>query len=185
MGDGPYLRLEDLKTVVQSKASSEDPFYFAVIDNKTEKIVGYVTLMRIDTKNRIVEVGNVMFSPLLQRSRASTETHYLLAKYVFDQLGYRRYEWKCDNFNTPSKRAAIRLGFTFEGIFRQGMIYKNRSRDTAWFSIIDSDWPVVKSGFESWLNDVNFDEAGKQVRRLEDCRQQLPNQKGPVSTTYE
>ena len=117
-------------------------------------------------------MGNILYSPVLQRSRAATETMYLLAKHVFEDLGYRRYEWKCHNLNAPSKRAAERLGFTFEGVFRQHMITKGRNRDTAWFSILDGEWPVVKKGFESWLDEKNFDENGLQRRRLQECRQQ-------------
>ncbi|KAJ4580343.1 hypothetical protein HRR83_003291 [Exophiala dermatitidis] len=136
--------------------------------------------MRIDPNHRVVEVGNILFSPALQRTRAATEAMYLLARYVFEDLGYRRYEWKCDNLNLPSKRAAIRLGFTFEGVFRKHMVYKGRSRDTAWFAMVDEDWPVIKKAFEDWLRDENFDESGRQKRRLEDLRELMPGQRGPV-----
>jgi len=180
MGDGPYLSLPEFQDAVIAKSRSKDPLFFAIISTKTRKPIGYATLMRIDAKSRSVEVGNIMFSPLLQRTRAATEAMYLLAKYVFIDLRYRRYEWKCDNLNGPSKRAALRFGFTFEGIFRQHMIYKSRSRDTAWFSIIDIEWPVVQRAFEAWLHDVNFDEEGQQKYRLEDLREELRDQKGPV-----
>ena len=142
--------------------ASADPYFFAIIDTASNRAVGSVSLMRIDTANRVIEVGWVVYSDKLKRTRVATEAQYLLAKYVFDTLGYRRYEWKCDSLNEPSRKAALRLGFQFEGIFRQAAVYKGRSRDTAWFSIIDSEWPQVKARFERWLADDNFDENGKQ-----------------------
>lgn len=160
--------------MVATKSRSEDPLFFSIVHNETKTPVGWASLMRIDTKNRGIEVGNILFSPSLQRTRAATEAMYALAKYVFEELGYRRYEWKCDNFNTPSQRAARRLGFSFEGVFRQHMIYKNRTRDTAWFSMIDSEWPMIRRGFEAWLDDANFDQEGKQLHRLEELRGPLP-----------
>lgn len=178
--DEPYASLDAFKATVTTKSQSEDPLFFSLASNETKTPVGWASLMRIDPNHRVMEVGNILFSPKLQRTRAATEAMYLMAKHVFENLGYRRYEWKCDNFNLPSKRAALRLGFTFEGIFRQHMIYKGRSRDTAWFAIIDADWPVVKRGFEAWLDDTNFDQEGKQVHRLEEIREPLPNQRGPV-----
>lgn len=180
LGDEPPISLEAFKVAVAAKSLSEDPLFFAIVENKSQKPVGWATFMRIDTKSRVVEVGNILFSPLLQRTKAATEAMYLMAKYVFEDLQYRRYEWKCDNLNTPSKRAAVRLGFTFEGIFRRHMVYKNRSRDTAWFSLIDEDWMAVKQGFEKWLDDANFDRDGRQKQRLEELREELKNQKGPV-----
>jgi RimJ/RimL family protein N-acetyltransferase len=180
MGDGPFLSRSEFENAIVAKSKSEDPLFFAIINNETQKPIGYTTLMRIDAKSRSVEVGNIMFSPLLQRTKAATEAMYLLAKHAFVDLGYRRYEWKCDNLNGPSKRAAIRFGFTFEGIFRQHMIYKSRSRDTAWFSIVDTEWPVVQRAFEAWLHNTNFDEHGQQKHRLEDLREALRDQRGPV-----
>ncbi|KAI1622807.1 GNAT family acetyltransferase [Exophiala viscosa] len=174
LSDEPYTSLEAFREAVTTKSESKDPVFFAIVDNKTHSPMGWAALMRIDTKNRVIEVGNILYSPSLQRTVAATEAMYLMAKHVFNDLGYRRYEWKCDNFNLPSKRAALRLGFTFEGIFRQHMIYKGRSRDTAWFSVIDSDWPVVKNAFEMWLDDGNFDLDGRQRQRLEDLRGELP-----------
>jgi len=181
LSDEPYTSLEAFRKAVTTKSKSEDPVFFALINNETQKPMGWAALMRIDTKNRVVEVGNILYSPSLQRTKAATEAMYLMTKHVFDDLGYRRYEWKCDNFNVPSKRAALRLGFTFEGVFRQHMIYKGRSRDTAWFSMIDSDWPVIKNAFEAWLDDENFDSDGKQRSRLEHLRGELPGQRGPVA----
>jgi RimJ/RimL family protein N-acetyltransferase len=123
--------------------------------------------MRIDAPNGVIEVGNVLFSPALQRTRAATETIYLLARYIFDELGYRRFEWKCNAQNLPSRRAAGRFGFTCEGIFRQHMVIKGKNRDTAWYSILDSEWPKQKRAFEAWLAPANFDPAGRQLSALQ------------------
>ncbi|EHY52143.1 hypothetical protein HRR90_006599 [Exophiala dermatitidis] len=178
--DDPYTTPSAFSNAVTTKSQSEDPLFFALVDEETNRAVGWASLMRIDPNHRVVEVGNILFSPALQRTRAATEAMYLLARYVFEDLGYRRYEWKCDNLNLPSKRAAIRLGFTFEGVFRKHMVYKGRSRDTAWFAMVDEDWPVIKKAFEDWLRDENFDESGRQKRRLEDLRELMPGQRGPV-----
>jgi RimJ/RimL family protein N-acetyltransferase len=126
--------------------------------------------MRIDVPNRVVEVGNVLFTPALQATTAATEAMYLMARHAFEDLGYRRYEWKCNDLNAPSKRAAVRLGFTYEGLFRQHMVVKGRNRDTAWYSMLDGEWPAIKAGFERWLDPVNFDGEGRQRRTLEECR---------------
>ncbi len=133
-----------------------------MIDNASGGPVGYQTLMRIDPANRVVEVGNVLYTPAMQRTIGATEAQYLFAAYVFDGLGYRRYEWKCNDLNAPSKRAAQRLGFAFEGVFRQHVIVKGRSRDTAWYSMLDSEWPHRRAAFEHWLALDNFDAAGRQ-----------------------
>ena len=133
------------------------------------KVLGTFSLMAITPKNRSVEMGRVILAPALQKTRAATEAQYLLMKYVFEDLNYRRYEWKCDSLNRPSANAAMRLGFTYEGRFRNHAIYKGRSRDTDWFSIIDSEWPVLKKRFENWLSPENFDEQGQQKRSLRDC----------------
>jgi RimJ/RimL family protein N-acetyltransferase len=137
-----------------------------VVDQATGNAVGTLSLMRIDPAHGAIEVGNVTFSPLMKRTPVSTEAQYLLMKFVFDALGYRRYEWKCDALNAPSRQAALRLGFSFEGIFRQAVIYKGRSRDTAWFSIIDSEWPARRAAFERWLAADNFDASGQQRSKL-------------------
>ena len=126
--------------------------------------------MRIDRANGVIEVGSIAYSPHLKRSRAGTEAMYLLMRRVFEELGYRRYEWKCDSLNTPSRRAAERYGFQYEGTFRQAVVYKGRSRDTAWFSIIDRDWPLLRSAFEQWLAPENFDADGRQRHSLTDLR---------------
>ncbi|WP_394517116.1 GNAT family N-acetyltransferase [Pantoea sp. SGAir0184] len=155
----------------QQCQQSPDYLHFAVIDRQSGQAVGSLALMRIEPQHGVMEVGFVVFSPLLKQTRMATEAHYLLMRYAFEQLGYRRYEWKCDSCNQPSYNAALRLGFRYEGTFRQVVVYKNRSRDTAWFSIIDCEWPQVKLGFERWLAADNFDARGQQRARLETLRQ--------------
>lgn len=142
-------------------------------DKATGKVVGMANYMRPDPANGVVEVGGVAHGPAMSRSPLATEAHYLLARHVFDDLGYRRYEWKCHNENEPSKVAAKRYGFSFEGVFRQHMLSKGRNRDTAWFSMIDGEWPVIRAAFEAWLDPDNFDEAGRQKRRLEELRVEI------------
>jgi RimJ/RimL family protein N-acetyltransferase len=166
--NGPFAALADFAADVEAKAKASDPLYFAVLDNRDGRPVGYQSLMRIDPANRVVEVGGIMYTPLLQATMGSTEAQYLSARYVFDELGYRRYEWKCNDRNAPSRRAALRLGFTYEGVFRQHMIVKSRSRDTAWFSMLDHEWPARRAAFEAWLAPENFDAQGRQKRRLQD-----------------
>lgn len=170
LSDGPYRSLDEFRANIEDKARSADPLYFAVIDNRSGRAVGYQTLMRIDAPNRVIEVGNVMYTPAMQRTAGATEAQYLFARHVFDELGYRRYEWKCDALNAPSRRAAERFGFAFEGIFRQHRIVKGRNRDTAWFAMLDSEWPARKAAFERWLEPDNFDGAGRQKARLSDLR---------------
>lgn len=145
-------------------------------DKTSGDVVGMANFMRPDPANGVVEIGGVAHGPAMGRSPLSTEAHYLLARHVFEDLGYRRYEWKCHNDNTPSKVTAQRLGFTFEGVFRQHMLSKGKNRDTAWFSMIDGEWPQLKAAFEAWLSPENFDESGQQKRRLEDIRANLPSQ---------
>ena len=156
------------------KARTQSNFVTMVFrDNASGRIVGMASYMRPDPKNGAVEVGSVAHGPDVQRSPLTTEAHYLMARHVFEDLGYRRYEWKCHNENEASKRSAIRYGFTFEGVFRQHVISKGANRDTAWFSIIDGEWPVLKQAFEAWLAPANFDAGGSQKRRLEDIRSEL------------
>ena len=162
LADGPYAEPQSFEASLAAKAKSEDPLFFAVIDNASGAPVGYQTLMRIDAANRVIEVGNILYTPALQRTVGATEAQYLFAAYVFDSLGYRRYEWKCNDLNAPSKRAAQRLGFVFEGVFRQHLIVKGRNRDTAWYSMLDSEWPLRRAAFERWLSPENFDAAGRQ-----------------------
>ncbi|MGB0903488.1 MAG: GNAT family N-acetyltransferase [Mangrovicoccus sp.] len=152
-------------------AQSKDPLFFAILDRDTGRALGSASLLRIHPNMGAVEIGFLLFGPELQRSVIATEAMALFMTYVFDELGYRRYEWKCDALNAPSRRAAERLGFVHEGIFRQAVVYKGRNRDTAWYSIIDTDWPKVKAGLEAWLDPDNFKKkTGQQKRRLEDCR---------------
>ena len=141
-------------------------FYYVILDKNTKKALGTFALMRLDTANRVVEIGSVTYLPDLQRTRIATEAQYLMARYVFEEMGYRRYEWKCDALNEPSKRAAERLGFTYEGRFRQAVVYKGRTRDTDWYSMIDQEWPKLKERFEKWLHPENFNEEGVQYYSL-------------------
>ncbi|MFZ2490634.1 MAG: GNAT family protein [Thermoanaerobaculia bacterium] len=151
------------------KAFGDDPMLHAIVDAHTGRAVGVAAYLRIDPRNGVIEVGHINYAPRLQRTVAATEAMYLMMRRVFDELGYRRYEWKCDSLNVPSRAAAARLGFTFEGIFRQALVYKGRNRDTAWFSIIDREWPALKAGFERWLDPRNFDAEGRQRTALADC----------------
>lgn len=153
--------------------ASADPFWFTVIDRATGDIMGRQAFMRIDTAFGVIEIGSILWSGMMARKPAATEALYLFARHAFDDLGYRRFEWKCDNRNEPSKRAAERFGFTFEGVFRQHMIVKGQNRDTAWFSMLDHEWPVIRETFERWLAPVNFDADGHQKQRLEDIRAAL------------
>jgi RimJ/RimL family protein N-acetyltransferase len=154
---------------LDKSAASPDPMFWTVIDKESGKIAGRQTLMRIDPTYGVIEIGNIYWGPLISRKPAATEAQFLFTKYAFD-LGYRRYEWKCNNRNEPSKRAALRFGFQFEGIFRQHMIVKGENRDTAWYSIIDTEWPSLRRAYEAWLDPSNFDREGRQQRRLEDFR---------------
>ena len=164
--DGPD-GFNEFKAWLKSTCISDDPLFHTIIDLKTKKAVGIASLMRIEPEVGVIEVGHIHFSPLMQRTPISTEALYLLMKRVFDELGYRRYEWKCDSLNAPSCSAAKRLGFTPEGVFRQLTMYSGRNRDTAWFSIINSDWPALQAMFEAWLAPDNFDEKGTQINRLQ------------------
>ena len=153
---------------IRTASASTDPLFFAVIDKATGRAEGRQALMRIDQAHGVIEIGNIMWGPALRRTRAATEALYLFADHVF-ALGYRRFEWKCNDLNTPSKRAAIRFGFRPEGVFRQHMVVKGASRDTAWFAMTDGDWLRLRSCYEAWLSPDNFDTRGRQRRRLEEC----------------
>lgn len=157
----------------EKNAASPDPYHYAIIDNATKQPIGTSSLMRIDPAMGAIEVGNITYSPRIQKKPAGTEAQYLQMRRAFDELGYRRYEWKCDSLNAPSRAAALRYGFTFEGIFRQAVVYKGRNRDTCWFSITDKEWPLVKAAFEAWLDPSNFDSVGKQKRSLVALRDAL------------
>lgn len=160
----------DFQPWLDKAEASPDPLFFTVVDKASGKIAGRQTLMRIDPAFGVIEIGNIYWGPIISRKPAATEAQFLFMKYVFDDLGYRRYEWKCNNRNEPSKRAAERFGFTFEGVFRQHMIVKGENRDTAWYSILDKEWPALRKAYEAWLDPANFDADGQQRRRLEDFR---------------
>lgn len=164
---GPFAAEGDFVAWANEAAAKSDPLFFTIIDSAAMP-VGLAAFQRIDPASGVVEVGNVHFGPRLARGTAATEAMFLMMRHAFEGLGYRRYEWKCDSLNAKSRAAAERLGFRFEGIFRQAMVYKGRSRDTAWYSIIDSEWPALKTRFERWLAASNFDAAGRQRVRLQD-----------------
>jgi RimJ/RimL family protein N-acetyltransferase len=167
---GPFKTLAAYESFLQTEAAKTDPFHHVVIDTVTGKAVGMANFMRIDPANGVIEIGHVAYSPLLQKKSAGTEAIYLLLRRAFDELGYRRVEWKCDSLNDASRRAAERYGFRHEGIFRKATVYKGRSRDTAWFALTDADWPEVRTAFERWLSPDNFDAAGVQRRTLRALR---------------
>lgn len=162
--------LEEMLPWLEQAAASQTNLFYAIIDKATGKIAGRQALMRIDAENGSIEIGNVYWGPLISRKPAATEAQYLFMQYIFDELGYRRYEWKCNNDNLPSKRAAGRFGFQFEGIFRQHMIVKGKNRDTAWYAMIDSEWPALKQAYQNWLAPENFDADGQQLKKLEEFR---------------
>jgi RimJ/RimL family protein N-acetyltransferase len=166
LGYGPFGTLNEYREWMTRSCLRDDPLFHAVISHETGRAVGVASYLRIEENVGVIEVGHINFAPPLQRTPASTEAMYLMMRRVFDELGYRRYEWKCDALNAPSRAAAERLGFTFEGIFRQATIYKKRNRDTAWYSILDKEWPTQKSAFERWLSPDNFDASGKQKKSL-------------------
>jgi RimJ/RimL family protein N-acetyltransferase len=162
---GPFEELDGYRAWLE-KIATNDPMFHAIVDLRTGKAVGVAAYLRIDPANGVIEVGHINYSPRLQRTVAATEAMFLMMSRVFDELGYRRYEWKCDNHNAASHAAARRLGFTYEGLFRQALVYKGRNRDSAWYSILDSEWPRIKAEFERWLEPGNFDEGGRQRTRL-------------------
>ena len=151
-------------------ASSDDPMFYAVIDLSSQRCEGRQSLMRITPEHGVIEVGHILWGPAIARTRVATEALFLFARYVFEKLGYRRFEWKCDARNEPSIRAARRFGFVYEGTFRQHMVVKEQNRDTAWFAILDVEWPSIRKAFEQWLEPTHFDLQGKQKARLEDLR---------------
>ncbi|GHA22907.1 acetyltransferase GCN5 [Devosia pacifica] len=162
----PPASREDMAAWIDTAAATEDPLYFAVVDLESGRAGGHQSLMRIEPKDGVIEMGGVHWAPPIAGTRVATEALYLFARYVFDDLGYRRFEWKCNALNAPSRRAAERFGFTFEGIFRQHMIQKGENRDTAWFSMLDGEWPTIRAAFERWLDPANFDAEGQQRDRL-------------------
>ena len=166
MPAGPFGAQADYDAWVRTACDSQDPLFFAVINKETNRAVGVASFLRIQPENGVAEVGYITFSPALKQTPMATEAMFLMMKRIFDELGYRRYEWKCDALNEPSRNAAKRLGFSYDGLFKQALIYKGRNRDTAWFSILDQDWPALKTAFETWLAPTNFDSQGKQITRL-------------------
>jgi len=168
--DEPFADEKSFREFLVRKADSIDPLFYAIVDQASGGAVGFETLMRIDPAHRCIEVGNILYGRNLQRTPGATEAQYLLMRYVFEDLGYRRYEWKCNALNAPSRQAALRFGFSFEGIFRKHMIVRGRNRDTAWYSMLDDEWPATKAAFERWLAPANFDATGGQRASLSALR---------------
>ncbi len=168
--ESPFPTRGQFDAWAERAAAGEDPLFFAVVDRATGRAEGRLALMRIDPAHGVIETGSILFGPRLARTRGATEAIHLQAAYVFDELGYRRFEWKCNALNEPSRRAALRLGFAYEGIFRRHMVVKGENRDTAWFSMTDAEWPRLKAAFEAWLDPANFDGGGRQVRTLASLR---------------
>jgi RimJ/RimL family protein N-acetyltransferase len=164
---GPFGAEDEYRAWVESKQSLEDPVFYAIVATPAARPVGVASYLRIDPDMGVIEVGHLSYSPVLQRTAAATEAMYLMMRHAFDDLGYRRYEWKCDSHNHPSRNAALRLGFRFEGIFRQAVVMKGRNRDTAWYSITDTEWPELRTALAAWLDPANFDSDGRQLTRLE------------------
>lgn len=164
--DGPFADEQAFTAHIERFAVQQDQIFFAIVEQATGLAVGFASYLRIEPAHRSIEVGNILYTPRLQQTIGATEAMYLMARHVFDELGYRRYEWKCNALNEPSRRAAPRLGFTFEGVFRQHMIVKGRNRDTAWYAMIDSEWPALKARFERWLDPENFGADGRQKSAL-------------------
>jgi len=164
--DPPPKDIAQVQAWVQKSIKNTDYLFSAVIDRSNGEATGRQALMRIEPAQGVIEIGNILWGPAISRTRISTEAFFLAAKHVFDDLGYRRFEWKCNDRNEPSKAAARRFGFAFEGLFRQHMVVKGANRDTAWFSIIDSEWPAIRGAFERWLDPSNFDSAGRQKAKL-------------------
>lgn len=169
---GPFDNLADYEPWVASMAEQADPQFYAIIDRVTAKAIGLASYLRINPEAGSIEVGHIAFSPELQSTKLATEAMYLMMKKAFD-LGYRRYEWKCDALNKRSREAAQRFGFSYEGVFRQATSYKGGNRDTAWFAAIDSEWPALQAAFETWLNPSNFDCSGNQKKRLRDLTKDI------------
>ena len=174
---GPFRTLADYRAWMAASCLGDDPLFFAIIDLADEQPAGVASYLRIAPDSGSIEVGHIHYSPRLQRIPAATEAMYLLMKRAF-ALGYRRYEWKCDALNAPSRVAAQRLGLSFEGLFRQATVYKGRNRDTAWYAAIDAEWPALREAFKTWLGAENFDDQGRQRIRLTDLRQPILQQRG-------
>jgi RimJ/RimL family protein N-acetyltransferase len=177
MSYGPFASLEAYERWMRSVCDRDDPLFHAIIDATTGKAVGVASYLRIEPNAGSIEVGHLLYSPLLQRTRAATEAMFLMMRRAFE-LGFRRYEWKCDALNAPSRAAAQRLGFSYEGVFRQATVYKERNRDTAWFSVIDREWPELERAYGRWLDPANFDRDGSQRLRLAELTAPLLKARG-------
>jgi RimJ/RimL family protein N-acetyltransferase len=167
---GPYASLAEFRGYADAACRTDDPLVHTIVDHASGRAVGTASYMRIEPPVGVIEIGSITYSPQLQRRPAATEAMYLMMRRVFDELGYRRYEWKCDSLNAPSRAAAARLGFRYEGLFRQASLTRGRNRDTTWFSVIDSEWPVLRQAFERWLDPANFDPDGMQRHSLTSLR---------------
>jgi RimJ/RimL family protein N-acetyltransferase len=167
---GPFAGEDEMRAHLVAQSESADPLFFAVVDAASGAACGVVSYLRIEPAHGCIEIGHIWFGPSLQRTPHATEAIYLLARHAFEDLGNRRFEWKCDASNARSRRAAERFGFTFEGVFRQHMIVKGRNRDTAWFALLDGEWPPARAAFEAWLDPANFDADGRQRRSLAELR---------------
>jgi len=174
---GPFQTIDEYRAWMETSCLGEDPLFFAILDPADHQPVGVASYLRIAPEQGSIEVGHLLYSPRLQRTAAATEAMYLLMRHAFE-LGYRRYEWKCDALNAPSRAAAQRLGLSFEGVFRQATVYKGRTRDTAWYAAIDAEWPALRAAFETWLAPENFDDQGRQRTRLTTLTQSLLPRRG-------
>ena len=170
---GPFESFDDYQSWLTKTCTGDDPLFHTITETETNKAVGVASFLRIQFGIGVIEVGHIHFSPLLQKTPVATEAMFLMMSRVFDELCYRRYEWKCDALNAPSRKAAERFGFSFEGLFRQATLYKNRNRDTAWFGMTDREWPMIKKTFEIWLSPDNFDTQGRQKKNLQQIREIL------------
>jgi RimJ/RimL family protein N-acetyltransferase len=167
---GPFANQAEFTSWLEDRSATEDPLFYAIIDRESGGARGMASFLRMEPHHGVIEIGHIWFAPVLQRTRQATEAIFILARHAFDDLGYRRLEWKCDSLNDPSRRAATRFGFVLEGVFRQHMVVKERNRDTAWYSITDGEWPVRRAAFEAWLSPENFDQEGRQRRSLAEIR---------------
>ena len=172
MFEAPPTDEASFRIWVEGEAAKRDPFVYAIIDLESGKVAGRQALMRVDVTHGVIEIGSIYWGPRIARQRGATEALYLFLRHAFDDLGYRRVEWKCNDENAPSKRAAERFGFTYEGVFRQHMVLKGANRDTAWFSMLDGEWPRIRDGFERWLRPENFGADGQQRQTLGACLQE-------------
>jgi RimJ/RimL family protein N-acetyltransferase len=176
---GPFETLGNFQTWIRNTCCGDDPCFFAIVDLATGKAAGMASFLRIDPASGSIEVGHILYSPLLQRTRVATEAMYLMMSWAFD-AGYRRYEWKCDALHAASRSAAQRLGFSYEGTFRQATIVNGRNRDTAWYAIIDKEWPALRRAFTRWLDPENFDGQGMQKQKLSDFTSAAPKLQLPL-----